>query len=88
MNIFYYLCEKYTTMRIAKDDLLKQKEMMTDYIGKQIPYNGQIFELKNFCEYTVQNKFHIECVLCRNDKCITVPITDIFVICYPYVDLQ
>lgn len=87
---FDYICGKNVTMKISKDDMLKQKEMLTDYIGKQVPYNGQIYRLIDFLDININDKSHsIQCVMCLNDitKCETVKITEIFRICYPYVEL-
>lgn len=71
--------------KISKFDYKKQKELLSKYIGQNIIYNGLIYELIDFFEYT--NKIsYIKCVL-RKDrlKSITVPINIIFEICYPNV---
>lgn len=75
-------------MKVVKDDLVKQKEMLAEYVFQKIPYNGGFYELKDFCEFTVNGKLHIECVMFHEDERIEIPITEIFKICYPYVDLH
>lgn len=70
----------------------KQKELLTPYIENQktIMYNSKMVKLLNFCEYKVNNKDFCFCILqIMNDNKsslnITIPIFEIFEICYPHL---
>ena len=73
-------------MKVPKTDYKTQKEMLTKCIGQHIIYQGKMYTLVDFFEYSVNDKPIVECVLSLGDKkSITVSITEIFQICYPNV---
>lgn len=75
---------------ISKFDYKTQKEMLEDYIGQNIVYNEDDYQLLNFIEVEITStdyklpKYYIECLLI--DKCgnrIQVCVNEIFKICFP-----
>ena len=73
-------------MKVSKTDYKTQKEMLTEYISQHIIYQGKIYTLVDFFEYLVNDKPIVECVLSfRDEESITVPIIEIFKVCYPTV---
>lgn len=73
-------------MKVSETDYKTQKEMLTKYIGQHIIYQGKMYTLVDFFEYSVNDKPIVESVLSLGDKkSITVSITEIFKICYPTV---
>lgn len=73
----------------------KQKELLIPYLESQIPFilNNEIVTIQNFCEYEINSdfmdKYFIECVLksvlTNNYLDDTVPIIEVFKICYPHL---
>ena len=73
----------------------KQKELLTPYLESQIPFilNNEIVTIQDFCEYGINSdfmdKYFIECVLksMLTNNCLddTVPIIEVFKICYPHL---
>ena len=73
----------------------KQKELLIPYLESQIPFilNNEKVTIQDFCEYGINSdfidKYFIECVLksvlTNNYLDDSVPIIEVFKICYPHL---
>lgn len=78
-----------SSCKVSKSDYKKQQELLESYIGKQIVYRGNVYNLLQFLDVTISTddfpcKHRIECILVdKNGIFYNIFIGDIFENCFP-----
>ena len=75
-------------IKVSKTNYITQKEMLNEYIGKQIVYKGVVYKLLDFLDIKIESldnvSHNIQCVLVdEKGKRCEVFIEYIFEVCFP-----